>query len=302
MIANFPAQLSMMIKRRTAIFLAPALLALAAPLAALAQSAAPKFPPGLPAEAKQGYFQQFVPAPVHKAFAVSPDGKRYAAVFGHDSAVDAAQAASARCLADFGGPCELWLVNAENLLPAYQAARQQSREALRKLPASLSGGPFADEQADYQVPPPAGLRPGGQMHGQTTLQAPRGARVLSTEGVMKQLRSDGRTVVLDVLHSKSLKRMTLPNTLWIYGAGWEDAQLNEQIRKNLLATMAALVPKKDTPIVTYCSNRDCWLSWNTARRLVDAGYTKVFWYRGGIEAWRAAKLPLVETPLSTSLW
>jgi len=34
-----------------------------------------------------------------------------------------------------------------------------------------------------------------------------------------------------------------------------------------------------------------------ALRAVAAGYGKVYWYRGGIEAWTAAGLPTARTPV-----
>ncbi len=38
-------------------------------------------------------------------------------------------------------------------------------------------------------------------------------------------------------------------------------------------------------------SRECWVSYNAALRAINAGYTNVLWYRGGIEAWKAAGLP-----------
>jgi hypothetical protein len=33
------------------------------------------------------------------------------------------------------------------------------------------------------------------------------------------------------------------------------------------------------------------MSYNAALRAINAGYTNVLWYRGGIEAWKMAGLP-----------
>ena len=48
---------------------------------------------------------------------------------------------------------------------------------------------------------------------------------------------------------------------------------------------------KQRPIVTFawCINR--WHARNLALRLVALGYTNVYWYRGGWEAWDAHDLP-----------
>ena len=45
------------------------------------------------------------------------------------------------------------------------------------------------------------------------------------------------------------------------------------------------------PIVVYCVDANCWLSYNAALRLHALGYENLYWYRGGIAAWNAANLP-----------
>jgi len=50
--------------------------------------------------------------------------------------------------------------------------------------------------------------------------------------------------------------------------------------------------KKDKPLAFYCVSSQCWLSYNASLRAVALGYIRVLWYRGGVQAWRAAGLPL----------
>lgn len=45
-------------------------------------------------------------------------------------------------------------------------------------------------------------------------------------------------------------------------------------------------------MVFYCASTMCWMSYNAALRARALGYLDVLWYRGGIEAWKAAGLPL----------
>jgi PQQ-dependent catabolism-associated CXXCW motif protein len=40
----------------------------------------------------------------------------------------------------------------------------------------------------------------------------------------------------------------------------------------------------------YCL-RDCWMSWNAAKRAIALGYT-VAWYPDGTDGWQDAGLPL----------
>ena len=45
------------------------------------------------------------------------------------------------------------------------------------------------------------------------------------------------------------------------------------------------------PIVFYCL-ADCWMSWNASA--VGWGYTNLYWYRDGIDAWEAARVPTAD--------
>ena len=44
----------------------------------------------------------------------------------------------------------------------------------------------------------------------------------------------------------------------------------------------------ETPLVFYCLSSHCWMSYNASLRAINLGYRNVLWYRGGIEAWKAA--------------
>ena len=55
-----------------------------------------------------------------------------------------------------------------------------------------------------------------------------------------------------------------------------------------------------TPIVATGFNSERIDGRNLALRLVALGYTNVYWYRGGREAWEVAGLP--ETELDVQQW
>ena len=62
------------------------------------------------------------------------------------------------------------------------------------------------------------------------------------------------------------------------------------------AALQVLVDKatngdKQRPIVTFAWSINRWHARNLALRLVALGYTNVYWYRGGWEAWDAHDLP-----------
>ena len=53
-----------------------------------------------------------------------------------------------------------------------------------------------------------------------------------------------------------------------------------------------LAKAKDLPIAIYCRNGQT--SAQAAKRLVKAGFAKVYWLEGGLAAWTEAQLPLAK--------
>lgn len=49
--------------------------------------------------------------------------------------------------------------------------------------------------------------------------------------------------------------------------------------------VASVAGSKDRKIVVYCANFDCDASPNAARKLEDAGFSRVYDYEGGTEDW-----------------
>lgn len=52
-----------------------------------------------------------------------------------------------------------------------------------------------------------------------------------------------------------------------------------------------LLPNKDQQIVVYCAGEGCPASEILANRLVEAGYTQVYDYHGGIKEWMSLNKP-----------
>lgn len=61
---------------------------------------------------------------------------------------------------------------------------------------------------------------------------------------------------------------------------------------------AAELLRHDDHIVVYCSDRSCSASRIVAQKLIDAGYTHVRHYPGGLAEWLAAGYPLEGTAAS----
>lgn len=128
-----------------------------------------------------------------------------------------------------------------------------------------------------------------------------GATVISPETAYA-LWKTGRVAFLDVLprppkpanlpagtiwHEKA--RNSIPGAMWLPNVGY--GELAEVMHAYFKAGLArATGDDKDAPVVFFCRT-DCWMSWNAAKRALEYGYTRVFWYPEGTEGWVALNYP-----------
>jgi len=154
-------------------------------------------------------------------------------------------------------------------------------------PSAVADG-YADEDRDWGIAPTKRLRQ-QPYHGPTPLTIP-GAQVLRTRQLQAMLADAGAApVLIDVLAEEG--HVTLPGTLWVPGAG-RGSNFMDPVQSVLMQLLATFTGgDKARAMVFICASSQCWLSYNAALRAVAAGYEKVYWYRGGIEAWGAAGLP-----------
>ena len=59
-------------------------------------------------------------------------------------------------------------------------------------------------------------------------------------------------------------------------------------------SLAAVIPSQSHPVLFYCNGIHCGRSAVSARIAVGCGYHRVYWFRGGFEEWKAARLPYVK--------
>lgn len=83
---------------------------------------------------------------------------------------------------------------------------------------------------------------------------------------------------------------SIAGAVWLadVGRGRIDARLEAYFRDNL-----ARLTGGDTarPVVVFCQS-DCWMAWNAVQRAARWGYTRLYWYRDGIDGWRDWDRPL----------
>jgi uncharacterized caspase-like protein/rhodanese-related sulfurtransferase len=106
-----------------------------------------------------------------------------------------------------------------------------------------------------------------------------GATVVSTAQLYQQLLARKANTVSFVL----IDARGCTGEITISGAVCLNPQFN-------VAAVLQRVPVGE-PIVVFCHNGGCGLSYELGRRLLLGGYQHVYWYRGGIDAWTAAGLP-----------
>jgi len=150
---------------------------------------------------------------------------------------------------------------------------------------------FADEDKNFGVAPTKTLT--SNYHQPTPLSV-QGARTIKTLELNKLINSAEPPVVIDVLGGTPGKRMAIPSAVWLgdWAGKGDPSAANQSIFSAALSKLTGA--NKAKPIVFYCLNAECWLSYNAALRALAEGYKNVLWYRGGWKSWRAAGLPFVE--------
>ncbi|MBO0710603.1 MAG: PQQ-dependent catabolism-associated CXXCW motif protein [Acetobacteraceae bacterium] len=85
-------------------------------------------------------------------------------------------------------------------------------------------------------------------------------------------------------------RADLPGSLWLADTGYGAlAPATEQYFERGLEK--ATDGDRNRMVVFYCL-KDCWMSWNAAKRALSLGYTRVGWFPEGTDGWATHDFPL----------
>lgn len=80
------------------------------------------------------------------------------------------------------------------------------------------------------------------------------------------------------------KHNSIEGTIWLPNVGY--GKLAEDVESYFRASLERLTGgAKDKTIIFFCL-RDCWMSWNAAKRAISWGYTKVVWFPDGTDGWQ----------------
>jgi PQQ-dependent catabolism-associated CXXCW motif protein len=147
------------------------------------------------------------------------------------------------------------------------------------------------ERKDMGIPSKATLH-SGPMHGPTPVDIP-GGRLATTREIyelVRRTRGDRGSAPrsFDILGDKE----RLPGALLAVPAGQPGSFEDSTQREFGQFLQGVMQGRKDLPMIFYCASNQCWLSYNAALRAIKLGYANVLWYRGGLEAWKHAQLPM----------
>lgn len=147
----------------------------------------------------------------------------------------------------------------------------------------------AFEMRDFGVPPQNTLRQ-NQFHGPTPTSIP-GAQLVTTQVLVENMQAGVQILLIDVLGADySLPGAYSANALASPGS------FNDRTQQQASSWLQQITNgSRDVPIVIFCSDPMCWLSYNATLRTAAAGYSNVYWYRGGLRAWEMAGLQMQPT-------
>ena len=156
--------------------------------------------------------------------------------------------------------------------------------------AALSMDFYSNEDRDDGISPTSSRR-SANFHSPTPRSIP-GAKTITTRELVELLKSS-KPVLINVLDWTE-GAFAIPGTIWIQGMG---GRLGSSEFSQIKSLLAQVIPDKNSPLVLYCISWECWLSYNASLTAVELEYKNVYWYRGGVNSWNQARLPIVRTKL-----
>jgi tetratricopeptide (TPR) repeat protein len=170
--------------------------------------------------------------------------------------------------------------------PTHAEQVEQMRRGLR-----LAGiRDHADENED------SGITSDNVLHSEYEAPTPTsvpGARTIGTVD-LTELIQQRKALVLDVSYPWG-SSISGAVGLWGGGIGGDTSDAFQERMGRVMQRLSR--GDKVIPIVTVGWNSERYQGRNLALRLVALGYSEVYWYRGGREAWAAAGLPQSEITL-----
>ena len=114
----------------------------------------------------------------------------------------------------------------------------------------------------------------------TSPESIEGAQKIDAEKLIGLVNQDKARIIIDSRISSDRKLGYIPGSISL-----PDTETSCE-------SLARVIPQKSDPVVFYCNGPKCRRSDNAVVIAADCGYTNIYWFRGGIEAWRANNYPI----------
>ncbi|MGB6535615.1 MAG: rhodanese-like domain-containing protein [Xanthobacteraceae bacterium] len=168
-------------------------------------------------------------------------------------------------------------------------AQHNIAEAAKGLGTRPTAASYADESKDFGVAAPTA--PVKTVTGPTPSKLP-GGRVLTTaqlwDAIVKKNLGPAMFLV-DV--SAASHAQSIPGAQLLPAAG--QGAMDKTTLNQVWTALSKLTGGNfNTAIVFFGTDVKDWSPYNAALHAINFGYSKVYWYRGGITAWKAAGQPL----------
>lgn len=109
-----------------------------------------------------------------------------------------------------------------------------------------------------------------------------GTTKVTAEEVIELIENSDDLVVIDARKSSDREK------------GWIEGSVGLPNTDTNADSLAKVLASKATPVVFYCNGVKCGRSFDSAKIAIAEGYSKIYWFRGGMEEWEAKGLPVVK--------
>ena len=106
-----------------------------------------------------------------------------------------------------------------------------------------------------------------------------GTTKISAEELINLAQTDSNLVMIDSRKPSD------------HAKGYIEGSINLPDTETTAKALASHIPTKSTPVIFYCNGIRCGRSANAAKIAVSAGYTNIYWFRGGWGEWTAKGYP-----------
>jgi adenylate cyclase len=172
-----------------------------------------------------------------------------------------------------------------NRTPPYFDAERRAQEQRLAEGFRLAGArDHLDETTDYGVVPSTPSLQ-GDVDAPTPSKVPGGTTILTSD-LQHMLESEPKPLLLTTAPANP----TIPGAILVNNSN--SGTLTDEWQSALGTLIGqATNGDKERPIVAFSYSINHWQSRNLVLRLIALGYTRVYWYRGGWEAWDSHELP-----------